>query len=198
VIARTLLDRLVVNVEGDSERVEVEVHWSGGFVSRLAVARPVQTYDRLSNYAALLARVKELKSAGRTHAQIGEDLAREGYHPAKRAKQFSRAMITRLLRQERERSGTQAPCARDRSWLERGEWWLADLALHLKMPIATLHRWRRVGWVRSRKVAEAGGLWALYADARELARLRQLRAYRRGWGESRIPQELTTPTSADR
>ncbi len=198
VIARTLLDRLVVNVEGDSEHVEVEVRWSGGFVSRLVVARPVQTYDRLSNYAALLARVKELKSAGRTHEQIGEELAREGYHPAKRAKKFSRAMITRLLRRERERAGTQTPCARDRSWLGRDEWWLADLALHLQMPVATLHRWRRVGWVRSRKVAEAGGLWALYADARELTRLRKLRAYRRGWGETRIPQELTTPASADR
>jgi hypothetical protein len=61
------------------------------------------------------------------------------------------------------------------------ESWLADLATELKMPIATLHRWQGVGWVTSRKVTEAGGRWAIYADTDELLRLRRLRDEPRSW-----------------
>jgi len=39
----------------------------------------------------------------------------------------------------------------------------------------------------------ASGRWALWADADELERLRQLRAYQRKWPEPRYPQALTTP-----
>ncbi len=60
------------------------------------------------------------------------------------------------------------------------------------MPIATLHRWQRVGWVSSRKVTAAGGRWAIYADDDELLRLRRLRDSRRGWPQP-YPIELTTP-----
>jgi hypothetical protein len=60
------------------------------------------------------------------------------------------------------------------------------------MPIATLHRWQRVGWVTTRKVAAAGGRWAIYADADELLRLRRLRNSPRGWPEP-YPPELITP-----
>jgi hypothetical protein len=63
------------------------------------------------------------------------------------------------------------------------------------MPIATLHKWQRVGWVHSRKVTVASGRWAIWADAEELERLRQLRAYKRTWPEPRYPQALTTPKS---
>ena len=62
------------------------------------------------------------------------------------------------------------------------------------MPIATLHRWQRVGWVTSRKVTVAGGRWAIYADADELLRLSQLCDSPRGWPQP-YPTELTTPKS---
>ena len=64
------------------------------------------------------------------------------------------------------------------------------------MPIATLHKWQRLGWVHSRKVTVASGRWALWA-ADELERLRQLRAYQRKWPEPRYPQALTTPKRRD-
>lgn len=60
------------------------------------------------------------------------------------------------------------------------------------MPIATLHRWQRVGWLTSRKIAAARGCWAIYADADELLRLRRLRQSPRGWPQP-YPQELITP-----
>ena len=80
----------------------------------------------------------------------------------------------------------------DEQHLESDEWWLADLAAQLKMPIATMHRWQRVGWVRSRKVTAAGGRWGIYADTAELVRLRRLRDSPRGWPQP-YPDELITP-----
>jgi hypothetical protein len=80
--------------------------------------------------------------------------------------------------------------------LQPHEYWLADLARELHMPIATLHKWQRLGWVHSRKVPVASGRWAIWADTDELERLRQLRAYRRKWPEPRYPQALTTPKRA--
>src|SRR5206468_6792368 len=85
----------------------------------------------------------------------------------------------------------------DGNVLQPHEYWLADLARELNMPIATLHKWQRLGWVYSRKVAIASGRWALWADADELERLRQLRAYQRKWPEPRYPQALTTPKRRD-
>ncbi len=51
--------------------------------------------------------------------------------------------------------------------LQADEWWLMDLASELGMPISTLHRWQRVGWVTSRKVPELNGRLAIYADMDE-------------------------------
>ena len=65
------------------------------------------------------------------------------------------------------------------------------------MPIATFHKWQRLGWVHSRKVPVASGRWALGADADELERRRQWRAYQRQWPEPRSPQALTTPKRCD-
>ncbi len=77
--------------------------------------------------------------------------------------------------------------------LEEHEYWLTDLARKLAIPVATLHKWQRVGWVHSRKVQVAGGRWALWADDYEVSRLKRLRSYRRQWPNPRYPEELTTP-----
>ena len=46
-------------------------------------------------------------------------------------------------------------------------------------------------------VPVASGRWAIGADANELERLRQLRAYQRKWPEPRYPQALTPPQRRD-
>jgi len=63
----------------------------------------------------------------------------------------------------------------------------------LGIPIATLHKWQRLGWIHSRKVDVAGGRWAVWADAEEIARFRRIRRYQHTWPEPRYPAELTTP-----
>jgi hypothetical protein len=81
--------------------------------------------------------------------------------------------------------------------LEPHEYWLSDLARELTLPRSTLYKWQRLGWVYSRKVAEALGRLALWADDEELTRLRQLRLYKRQWPAPRYPATLTTPKARE-
>lgn len=191
-IARLLLEQVTVQVEGNTERVEVELRWAGGFVSRHTLCRPVQTYSQLSNYEELVKRLEALRAEGRTLSAIAAQLNAEGFHPPKRSRAFTKGVLSRFLRERGQRTGPLPRSVTTEQHLRGDEWWLADLAAQLQMPIATLHRWQRVGWVTSRKVAEAGGRWALYADADELLRLRRLRDAPRGWPQP-YPTELTTP-----
>ena len=57
-IARLLLEQVTVTVEGNTDRVDVELRWAGGFVSRHTLSRPVQTYEQLSNYDELIRRAR--------------------------------------------------------------------------------------------------------------------------------------------
>ncbi len=193
-IARLLLEQVAVTVEGNTDRVDVELRWAGGFVSRHTLYRPVQMYKQLSNYDELVARIDVLRGEHKTLSEIATTLNAEGFHPPKRTRQFTQAIVSRFLRERGVRTGPLPRSVTDEQHLEVDEWWLADLAAELSMPIATLHRWQRVGWVTSRKVTAAGGRWAIYADADELVRLARLRDSPRGWPQV-YPTELTTPKS---
>ncbi len=191
-VARLLLEQVVVTVEGNSDRVDVELRWAGGFASRHTLSRPVQTYEQLSNYDELVARVDGLRAERKTLSEIAATLNAEGFHPPKRSPCFTQGILSRFLRERGVRSGSLPRSVTDEQHLRANEWWLADLAAKLSMPIATLHRWQRVGWVASRKVTAAAGRWAIYADADELLRLSRLRDSPRGWPQP-YPTELTTP-----
>ena len=191
-IVRLLVERVTVNVHEDSEQVDVTVQWAGGVISAHRLRRPVARYDQLATYPALLAHIAGLRQTGHSFAQIAAHLNRAGFAPPKRTERFSGETVARLL----SRHGLHGPRPRamdDASVLSPHEYWLADLAREVPMPMATLHKWQRLGWVHSRKVPVASGRWALWADADELERLRQLRAYQRKWPESCYPQALTTP-----
>lgn len=191
-IARLLLEQVTVTVEGNTDRVDLELRWAGGFVSRHTFSRPVQTYEQLSNYDELITRINTLRGEHKTLADIAATLNAEGFHPPKRSRKFTPAILSCFLRERGVRIGPLPRSVSDNGRLEADEWWLADLAAELAMPIATLHRWQRVGWVASRKVLEAGGRWAIYADADELVRLHRLHDAPRGWPQP-YPTELITP-----
>lgn len=200
-IARMLIEQVVVTIEGDSERVDVDIHWQGGFGSYHTMCRPVQTYEQLSYYDELLARIKKLLEEGKTLREIADSLNAAGYHPPKRSLHFTEGILSCFLRDRGIRTGPMPKSVTEENHLGVDEWWISDLASALSMPIATLHRWQRVGWVTSRKV-KATGRWAIYADSSELARMNQLRVARRGWPNP-YPRSLITPkpnphrTSAD-
>jgi hypothetical protein len=191
-IIRLVLDQVTVRVEGESEEVDVALDWAGGFVSRHRLVRPVARYEQLSNYPLLRARIDILHRQGSRCSEIARCLNAEGFRPPKRTMQFTTAMVARFLGSQ-GLHGTRPRAMSDAQLLQEHEYWLTDLARQLNIPVATLHKWQRVGWIQSRKVPVAGGRWAIWADADELARLHRLRAYRRQWPEPRYPAALTTP-----
>ncbi len=181
-IARLLLESVAVAVAGQSEQVEVRLTWKGAHVSVHALTRPVDRYAHRSDYPRLLERIQELSDRGLSLTAVADQLNEEGFVPPKRTQRFTGGMVTRLLSQQGRR-GPRPRAAMKAGMLREHEWFLSDLSRELGMPRDTLHRWRRVGWVRGRKLPVAGGAWVLWADAEELLRLRQLRQTPRGWSE---------------
>ena len=182
------------SAQGETEWADVVVHWSGGFISRHEVRRPVRRLEQLRDYSALRDRLLELHQAGRTSGEIADRLNAEGFRPAKRRETFNNAMVRQMLSRY-FRSGPRLRALGEANPLEDHEWWLTDLARELGMPVPTIHSWLRRGWIGSRKLADAGGRWILWADDEELDRLRRLRSSPRGWSDQPYPPELTTPTA---
>jgi DNA invertase Pin-like site-specific DNA recombinase len=191
-VVRFLIERIDLIVRGTTDQVEVTIHWTGGFVSQHSLVRAVQRYDQLANYAELRARIEELRSQGQTMAQVARSLNQEGFHPPKRARCFTMSMVAGFLAKG-GRSGPRPRALSAQGMLKRDEWLLTDLARKLQMPSATLHRWRKVGWVQARKLPVPGGHWAIRAPGTELKRLTRLRKYQRTRRDLPIPAELTTP-----
>ena len=79
-IIRQVIERVVVEVEGDSERVGVRIEWAGGRRTTAVVIRPVSSFESLSYYPELCERVRELASGGLDSALIAQRLDAEGYH----------------------------------------------------------------------------------------------------------------------
>lgn len=181
-IVRQLVERVIVTVLDDSEKVTVEVHWAGGHRTRARLSRPVARLEQLSYYPQLLARVISLHEAGTACTEIARQLNAEGWRPAKRRETFTGPMVATLLTRQGRHSGT--PKQRHTADLRRdpGEWLLNDLALELEMPPVTLFSWIRKGWVRARQVEHNGrNVWLIWADAAECERLHARREEPRRW-----------------
>jgi len=187
-VIRQIIDAVVIQTEGNAERVSVTVRWRGGYESRHELLRPVGVYEQLSGYTQLDRRVAELQAEGASCQRIADELNREGFKTA-RLKPFTRNSVYKFLarkRPPRRRNHVDAKHApRD------NEWWPADLSKKLNVPIATLGFWRRKGWLGARKLPEMAGRWIYWADKCELERLSALRRHpRRSIG---YPNELATP-----
>ena len=194
-LVRMLIEQIEVEVQGESERVRLAITWSGGFVSAHALVRTVQRYEQLLDYPRLCARMEQLRAEGKSMDAVAECLNAEGFHPAKRVERFTGGMVAGFLARKYGNAGAEhgqrvAPA------LKKGEWFLGDLARHLGMPAATLHHWRKVGWVCARKLAVAGGLWAIEASGSERRRLARLRRFQQAHPNRAIPEALTTPQAA--
>ena len=195
-VIRLLIDEVVVTVRGESEWVDVTIRWAGGFESHHELVRPVQRYQQMADYGRLVNRIDELRQAGQTLAEVAEQLNREGFHPPKRLARFTGAMVAGLLA-KRGRSGPRPRVVAEPGVLGEYEWLLTDLARKLEMPLATLHRWIRVGWVHARKLPTPGGHWVIWADADEMDRMSRLRSCPRGWGNKHMFSQLTKPKARE-
>jgi len=190
-IVRCLVDRVVIGVQGDTEYVDVTIHWAGGFVSQHQVIRPVAEYDQLRDFDHLAKRLRELHEAGNTSSKITEQINREGFRAPRTRAPYGPVVIRQLMLRlglNGERPGTID--------LAPDEWWESDLARHLQMPRGTLHAWVLRGWVHFRR-SPVQGFRILWADAGELDRLKRLRSFAEVSSHHRdYPRELTVPKQA--
>jgi DNA invertase Pin-like site-specific DNA recombinase len=185
-MVRLLIERITVGMVGESEQMQVSIQWAGGNYTDHGVIRPVARYEQLSYYSKLIERIDGLHEQGMTFENIARQLNREGFYPPKRTDRFDGTMISRLL-SRRGLHASRPQAMSDPTVLETHEYWLSDLARLLHMPISTLHKWQRQGWVHSRKVAVVSGRWAVWADGDELERLRRLRVQKRKWPQPYYP-----------
>jgi DNA invertase Pin-like site-specific DNA recombinase len=176
-IARLLLERVVVTVEGESERVAVTCHWAGGVRTAHALTRPVKRLAQLSRYQPLLERIGGLHASGQRAPAIAETLNREGWRPPKRRATFTAAMVRGLLGRlgVRPRAGRAPSLVVERQGPT--ELTLQELAVRLEMPGQTAYRWLRRGLLRGRRAEteRRQPIWLVTADGAEIERLRQLR-----------------------
>jgi hypothetical protein len=102
--------------------------------------------------------------------QLAAQLTREGYRTPRSQKGYTSTSVRQLL-SRCGLTGGVIGCEQ----LDRGEWWLPDLARELGIPSAKLHDWAFREKVRTRRVTPEGP-WVVWADSRERRRLRKLMA----------------------
>ena len=184
-LARLLLERVLVEVVGSTEKVRVECHWQGGSRTTHELTRPVARLATLSTYAALTARAAELRSEGLDCAQIADILNSEGWRPAKRRDTFNAPMVHHLL----IKSGVETVKYRRRpSKIERrpNEWTIRELAEEIGMPQPTLYAWIQKGRLSCRNAGGSSKRAKLVlADPDTVSALKTIRATPPPW--RRIP-----------
>jgi hypothetical protein len=191
-IVRQVVERVVVEAQGSTERVRVAIEWVGGGRTEGELVRPIARLEHLSTYPRLCQRLRELVEQGQATAEIAQRLHAEGYRPARQDRPFSPQSVRELRRRLGLNRGH--PRALRRAGLGPDEWWKAELARTLGIPAGTLEHWIRRGWVTARQADEPLRRWVVWADPAEQERLRQLARRstadeaRRRWTDTATPE----------
>src|SRR5579883_794874 len=169
-ILRQVIERVIVDVQGTSEQVQVRIEWVGGTHTEGVVLRPIGTLCELSTYPQLCQRVLKLTEAGWTAIAIAQALNEEGFRPPRSTKGFRPEIVSQVQRE----LGVKAPRPRirHREGFLPDEWWPTELARQLHIPRGTLLHWMRQGVVRARQLDEPLHRWIVWADEAEQERLR--------------------------
>jgi len=182
-IVRQLIDRVIVTVQGETEKVAVEYQWAGGHKTQAALIRPVARLEQLSYYHGLLKRVAELNTQKKKAQTIANILNEEGWRPAKRRDTFNAYMVRSLLSRQGLRSSIRKRPS-DGITKKANEWTIRELSQKLEMPEPTLYSWTKKGKLSSRRVPSAGrAVLLVTANKSEINRLRSLRRRPRTWSK---------------
>jgi hypothetical protein len=190
-IIRHLVDRVVVEIQGKTEFVDVTIHWAGGYVSHHEIIRPVGRLEQMRDYDRFVQRMLELYEAGVSSPKIAAQLNQEGYRTPRSRAPFTDYQIRQLLQRRGLVRYHQDRKDKDQL-LGPHEWWVTTLAEHLGIPASTIRSWRRRGCIGGRQLPGAKGAWILWADEEEVERLRQLHSCQRSW-KHQAPAHLTAP-----
>jgi DNA invertase Pin-like site-specific DNA recombinase len=148
-IARLMLDRVVLTVEGASEKASLVCTWAGGYETTHPIIRPVRWTDQLSRGPELRALITDLAKTGQRPPAIARHLAREGWLSAD-STPFNAAKVRAIM----TRMGLVRPRNPPSAEVERraDEMTVPELSSHLDRPLGTLYAWIRYGWLPVRRV----------------------------------------------
>lgn len=187
-IVRLVLERVIVTVIDNTEKVNVEYHWAGGHRTRTQLIRPVGRIEQLSYYPELMARVAALYKKVPNAVEIARILNEEHWRPAKRRDTFNAAMVNNLLSRQGLSYGSRKQQVAHTLRRNPDEWSLKELARELEMPEMTLYAWLRKGRLNARQEKQTGrSIWLIQADKTELERLQTLRKTPRAWAKHTQP-----------
>ncbi|MFI6456076.1 hypothetical protein ACIBF6_31490 [Streptosporangium amethystogenes] len=182
-LLRLMIEKIEVNVAGDSELVDVIITWAGGHHTHGQAVRPVRRAEQLPYFPQMLARVAELAARGMACPRIAA-LNSEGFRQAKRSHRFTAQQVQRMIAKHGIRHTQPRANAAIAAGLGPNEWTPSDLATELGMPVAAVHSWIIRGWITARRAGNNRNQ-IITADAAELDRLRRLRARSPGYHQRR-------------
>ena len=191
-IARLLLTQVDVDVQHNSDQVQVTLHWSGGFESVHQIIRTVLQFQQLDGYQSLIDRALSLTLSGCSAPQVAVILQQEGYRCPRHFKPLSASTIIKLLMANpAAKKQLTAPDLTSHQWLA------GDLARVITVPEKRLKDWVTRGWVSAIQRPH-GREWIIFADEQELARLQALARRQTGQGRPLPPEELRIPSPISR
>jgi hypothetical protein len=164
---RQIIERVIVQAEGASERLHITIEWVGGGTTAGTTTRPIRRTEHLSYYPELCERIRTLAAKGCSTVNITTCLDQEGFLSPKQDRPLDRQTVIEVMR----RLGIHQPNRRARPRLSPSEWRLSELASELGRSVTALQQWRKRGWLEARWHAPEK-CWVVWADEAELKRLK--------------------------
>lgn len=180
-IVRLLIERVLVTVQGDTEKVHVCIHWKGGQQSEANFNRPVGKLEQLSYYKELMERVADLYKKGNSLTTIANLLNEEKWQPPKQRCPFNAGIVRSILL--RKGLVSKKKTRSEKALRKTNELTFRELAETTRIPEPTLYKWMRNGKLTARKdtTVSHNGVWLIKADKNEIKRLLEYRDRPKQW-----------------
>lgn len=173
-ILREIIDHLVVDIEGETEWVEVRIHWAGGIQSYTRFRRPLRASAKLSNAGQLTERVRELLDQGLSVAKAAEQLRAEGFRTA-RGNVFSESRVNAIMRRFGFKS-TISKARKDPGPVGENEYFISELTRELQIGTGKVYGRITSGAIPARRAKD--GRWVVTVDDSMRKELMKPREYR--------------------
>ena len=139
-IVRLLIERVIVAVQGNTEKVHVCIHWKGGCQTETTFNRPVAKLEQLSYYKKLIERVADLHKNENSLTAIADILNKEKWQSAKQRSSFNAQMVRTLLL--RKGLVSKKKKRSNNALRKENELTLAELSKKTRIPEPTLGIWQ--------------------------------------------------------
>ena len=171
-IIRQLVEKIEINIEGETEWVEARIHWAGGHETYTRFRRPVARVDQLSNWKSLQNRIRELLAKKCSTAEIVNTINREGYRSPS-GNEFTKGSLNTVMLRYDLRSNDKQHA---KTTSAKSTWTTSELARELQVGYATVYQWITKGKVQADKI---GGRWIINANESERAKLIGFQSHQR-------------------